>query len=495
MSYDPTLIATGPPSGPDDLLEQATKINQAMSEIAVAIDEVGGNTAFNFARTELTGGMDALDGISGNLLAGGETAIVTVGENPARIYFYVLDSASGATESVPYVIAPDVDAGTKRWILAARVPRRWASISNPTVNNDQTQGVAAGDEWQTGSRIWKCLSETTGSAVWVEWLQLGTGSGNAAAGNHGHADLATTAALGLVAGELASHEGASSPHSGHATTTALTNHTGAAAPHSGHATLTGGKVDQDPANATATPTASKIPIADSGGKLDAWVTGTPDATASTKGKLQLAGQLGGTAASPTVVGLTESGGQALPMGAVADGKFLKRSGTGIVGDNPTLTMPAGTVLRVASAFLNTTFTASVAPPAFADVTGLSVSITPSSTANNILVMVVLSISAVSSSESAAWRLMRGSTEIAPATSVSGYYSCFREFCNNDANTLRHSNFVFLDSPNTISSVTYKVQVTERASGTVVVNRTGADTSGQGYSFRDASSITVMEIKG
>ena len=33
------------------------------------------------------------------------------------------------------------------------------------------------------------------------------------------------------------------------------------------------KVVQNPANATATPTASKIPIADGSGKLDAWVTG------------------------------------------------------------------------------------------------------------------------------------------------------------------------------------------------------------------------------
>ncbi len=34
------------------------------------------------------------------------------------------------------------------------------------------------------------------------------------------------------------------------------------------------KVVEDPANATATPTASKIPIADAGGKLDGWITPT-----------------------------------------------------------------------------------------------------------------------------------------------------------------------------------------------------------------------------
>jgi hypothetical protein len=88
------------------------------------------------------------------------------------------------------------------------------------------------------------------------------------------------------------------------------------------------KVVEDPANATATPAASKIPIADVQGNLDGWVS---DATAAVKGKIQLAGQLGGTAASPTVVGIKESGGQALALAAITDGQILKRSGNTVVG--------------------------------------------------------------------------------------------------------------------------------------------------------------------
>lgn len=44
-------------------------------------------------------------------------------------------------------------------------------------------------------------------------------------------------------------------------------------------------VVQNPTNATTTPTASKIPIADANGKLDGWIT---DASTSAKGKVQLA---------------------------------------------------------------------------------------------------------------------------------------------------------------------------------------------------------------
>lgn len=52
---------------------------------------------------------------------------------------------------------------------------------------------------------------------------------------------------------------------------------------SGLASLDGSsKVVQDPANATATPAASKIPIADGSGKLDAWIT-TAAADGATKG--------------------------------------------------------------------------------------------------------------------------------------------------------------------------------------------------------------------
>ena len=45
------------------------------------------------------------------------------------------------------------------------------------------------------------------------------------------------------------------------------------------------KVVEDPANATATPTASKIVIADAGGKVDGWITA---ATESAAGKVELA---------------------------------------------------------------------------------------------------------------------------------------------------------------------------------------------------------------
>jgi hypothetical protein len=55
---------------------------------------------------------------------------------------------------------------------------------------------------------------------------------------------------------------------------------------SGYAGLdTNSKVIKDPANATATPTASKIVIADAGGKVDGWVSAASD---TVPGKVELA---------------------------------------------------------------------------------------------------------------------------------------------------------------------------------------------------------------
>jgi hypothetical protein len=60
-------------------------------------------------------------------------------------------------------------------------------------------------------------------------------------------------------------------------------------------------------------------------------------------RVQVGGQLGGTATSPTVLGLRETSGPTLlTAGAVADGQFLKRVGTTVVGASPTATVAGGT---------------------------------------------------------------------------------------------------------------------------------------------------------
>lgn len=68
-----------------------------------------------YAATVLTGGgAGALDAIDGSILNDGDQA--KVGND-----HFDLDADSGAAESSPDIIAPDANAGLKRWIRRAVV--------------------------------------------------------------------------------------------------------------------------------------------------------------------------------------------------------------------------------------------------------------------------------------------------------------------------------------------------------------------------------------
>ena len=60
--------------------------------------------------------------------------------------------------------------------------------------------------------------------------------------------------------------------------------------------------------------------------------------------------------------------------------------------------------------------------------------------------------------------------------------------------LKQVSLMFLDSPSTTSSTTYKLQIRNYGGRTNYVNRTGNDSNTQVYP-RTASSITVMEVSG
>ena len=80
-----------------------------------------------------------------------------------------------------------------------------------------------------------------------------------------------------------------------------------------------------------------------------------DASASVKGLIQLAGNLSGSAAAPTVVGIKESGGTSLALGAISDGQFLKRSGSNVVGGDPLQDVVGGRLNLVSATSLGWRF--------------------------------------------------------------------------------------------------------------------------------------------
>jgi len=152
----------------------------------------------------------------------------------------------------------------------------------------------------------------------------------------------------------------------------------------------------------------------------------------------------------------------------------------------------GKVLQVVQTVKTDTFSSSTG--SFIDVTGLSVSITPSSASNKILILSDIHYGTNANSGYAFFKLLRGSTDIYLGDAAGSRIRGFGGGGSTDAATLTQLSTVFLDSPSTTSSTTYKIQIYNQNAATyaVYVNRTYNDTDNTSYS-RAASSITVMEI--
>jgi hypothetical protein len=157
----------------------------------------------------------------------------------------------------------------------------------------------------------------------------------------------------------------------------------------------------------------------------------------------------------------------------------------------------GEIVQVVSAFKTDTFSASLAAGAFADVTGLSLSITPKSASNKILVQFFLNgVSSYTLAGSIAARIVRNSTTIGVGDSPGSRLATTsgQLTAGGDGAAIMSINGLFLDSPNTTSSTTYKIQVNPVGSSTYTafVNRT-RDDNNDAFRQRTISGIVVFEV--
>ena len=153
-------------------------------------------------------------------------------------------------------------------------------------------------------------------------------------------------------------------------------------------------------------------------------------------------------------------------------------------------MPAGSVLQVVSTNKTDTFT-SATTGSFTDITGMSATITPTNSANKVLVTVSGVCSGQSATSGSNLRLLRGSTAIGVGDTAGSRSSSNANAYQGDGNNSMTFSFTYLDSPATTSATTYKIQFIT-SSGTFYFNRSQTDTDSSAYG-RYASSITLMEI--
>ena len=186
------------------------------------------------------------------------------------------------------------------------------------------------------------------------------------------------------------------------------------------------------------------------------------------------------------------------LGAGTSGQALLTQGTGanpIWGD-----AGGGKILQVVQSVKSDT--ASWSASATTRVaTGLSASITPSSTSSKILIQYLVNIGQPGPSIGSQWflHLFRDSTEINVGDAASSRKRAHNvwggSFAANQQDYMSHSmSGMFLDSPNTTSSTTYSIKHTDATtSGTYYINRSDRDYDSPGYDPRFPSNMILMEV--
>ena len=168
---------------------------------------------------------------------------------------------------------------------------------------------------------------------------------------------------------------------------------------------------------------------------------------------------------------------------VADGAVTAAKATGF-----------GKIAQVVQTVKTDTFSSS--STTFTDITGMSVSITPSATTSKVLIMCHLGIlGTTGNGTSAAIKLLRGTTDIGNGTAESNRLAgIYRTAGGQNSDHVNGASFQFLDSPSTTSATTYKIQGQSQTSYSFTVNKSGADTdSALSYGTRTSSTITAIEV--
>jgi hypothetical protein len=148
--------------------------------------------------------------------------------------------------------------------------------------------------------------------------------------------------------------------------------------------------------------------------------------------------------------------------------------TAIVGRIPAATAPAGSVIQIVQGKISTNFTTTSNSPVN---TGLTATITPTSTTSKILVMIHTTGSKPANSEGRIYAyLYRNSSDIHSFARAAGYNA------TNVINYFGSISTSYLDNPNTTSATTYTFYVAGYASQTITVHQDNAE-----------STITLMEI--
>lgn len=214
--------------------------------------------------------------------------------------------------------------------------------------------------------------------------------------------------------------------------------------------------------------------------INADVTNGLVLTPDTSGEIKLQAS-GADIATVSSTGIAMAAGKTLPASAL------------------TGSLPAGMggkILQVLNVVKTNVQSFSNAVPTWADISGLNISITPSSTSSKILVMYSVHVANGADQGHGYIKVLRGATDL-PIADVVGSRTSASSVVNTGhvGQTLCVSQSL-LDSPSSTSALTYKLQFGINGAGvTNWVNQSTRDSNATGNDGRMISTMTVMEVAG
>lgn len=123
-----------------------------------------------------------------------------------------------------------------------------------------------------------------------------------------------------------------------------------------------------------------------------------------------------------------------------------------------------------------------------DITGLSLAITPASTANKVLVIARVNMWG----NDATIRIDRGGSMISVPTSIGSRTACHAGGCSRISDEPNNANIMILDAPSSTSALTYNISMNGGTSSTAYCNR--PDSWGTGQNNESLiSTLTLIEI--
>ena len=171
---------------------------------------------------------------------------------------------------------------------------------------------------------------------------------------------------------------------------------------------------------------------------------------------------------------------------------------------PNLQLPSGSVLN--TYYVDNDDVQTTASSSYADITGLSITLTPTTVDSKFLIYVSLNVGWTDADPYAQFKLFRNSTEIGSSTNASATGNrsgVFLAYANptgdgvSDPYAQYKSNQIsrsFLDDPDTTDSLTYKIQWRQPWVGTAYLNR-ASNNNDDVYVTYHVSCIHIQEIAG